>query len=149
MWQTFRDSCDTAVHNCLSLNKIQFNYLRAQLHGDASRTIAGLPLTATNYDNTIELLTKKYAQPYKIIQAHVQALIEINGPTDSLSSLQLFYATIESHVRGLTVLSKTEDSYGTTLVAIIFGKLPINICRNHMAILNGPLQNLRTQYLRR
>ena len=98
MWQTFRDSCDTTVHNCPSLNRIQkFNYLRAQLHGDASRTIAGLPLTATNYDNAIELFTKKYVQPYKIIQAHVQALIEINGPNDSLSSLQLF-KTLSNHM---------------------------------------------------
>lgn len=85
-----------------------------------------LLFTRTNYDNAIELLTKKYGQPHKIIQA----LIEINGPTDSLSSLQLFYVTIDSRVRGLTVLGKTEDSYGTTLVATIFGKLPINIRRN-------------------
>ena len=64
MWQTFRDSFDAAAHNCPSLNEIQkFNYVRAQLHGDASRTIAGLPLTGTNYDNGIELLTKKYGQP--------------------------------------------------------------------------------------
>ena len=127
----FCDSFDAAVHNCPLLSKIQnFNYLRAQLHGDSSRTIAGLSLTETNYDNAIELLTKKYGQPHKIVQAHVQALIEISCPTNSLSSLQLFYDTIESRIRGLTALDKTKEYYGTMLVPIIFGKLPTDIHRN-------------------
>ena len=40
MWQSFRDSFDTAVHNCPSITKIQkFNYLKAQLHGDALRQL--------------------------------------------------------------------------------------------------------------
>ena len=83
-----------------------------------------LLLTRTNYDNAIELLNQEIWPTHIIIQAH----IEINGPTDSFSSLQLFYVTIESHVRGLTVLGKTEDSYGTMLVATIFGKMPIKPC---------------------
>ena len=129
MWQSFQDSLDAAVHNCPSLSKIQkFNYLRAQSHRDASRTIAGLPLTEINYDNAIELLTncKKYGQPHKIVQTHVQTLIEISSPTNSLSSLQLFYDISESHIRGLTALGKTEESFGTMFVSIIFGKLPID-----------------------
>ena len=65
MWQSFHHSFYAAVHNCPSLSKLQkFDYLIAQLHGDTSRTIAGLPLTETNYNNAIELLTKKYGQPH-------------------------------------------------------------------------------------
>ena len=61
MWQSFKDSFDAAVHNCPSISKIQkFNYLRAQTCGDAARTIAGLPLTESNYDDVMALLTTRY-----------------------------------------------------------------------------------------
>ena len=90
MWQPFRDSFDSAIHNCPALSKVQkFNYLKAQLQGDASRAIAGLPLTEANYDHVIALLTQRYGQSHKIVQAHMQALLEINIPTNTLSSLQL------------------------------------------------------------
>ena len=131
VWQPFHDSFDSAIHNCPALSKVQkFNYLKAQLQGDASRAIAGLPLTEANYDHAIALLTQRYGQSHKIVQAHMQALLEINTPTNTLSSLQLYYDTIESHIRGLAALGKTEESYGTMLVPIILGKLPSDVCRN-------------------
>ena len=61
---------------------------------------------------------------------YMQALLEINTPTNTLSSLQLYYDTIEFHIRGLAALGKTEESYGTVLVPIILGKLPSDVCRN-------------------
>jgi len=128
MWQSFRDSFDAAVHNCPSISKIKkLNY---QLHGDAARMIAGLPLTKSNYDDTISLLTKKYGQPHKIVQAHMQALIEIASPTNSLSSVQLFYDTIELHIRGLKTLGTTEESYSAMLIPIIMSRLPMEIRTN-------------------
>ena len=36
----------------------EFNYLQAQLQGDAARVIAGLPLTSVNYNNAMSLLTR-------------------------------------------------------------------------------------------
>lgn len=60
----------------------------------------------------------------------MQALLEINTPTNTLASLQLYYDTIESHIRGLAALGKTEDLYSTMLVPIILGKLPSDIHRN-------------------
>ncbi|XP_065917547.1 uncharacterized protein [Dysidea avara] len=131
MWQVFKDSFDAAVHNSPSLSKVQkFNYLRAQLQGDALRAIAGLQLTDANYDHAIALLTQRYGQSHKIEQAHMQALSQTNCPTSSLSSLQLFYDTIEAHIRGLTALGKTEDSYESMLVPIILGKLPSDVHKN-------------------
>ena len=130
-WQTFHDSFKAAVHNNTALNKIQkFNYLRAQLHGDGLRAIAGLPLTDANYDHAMALLTERYVQSHKIVHAHMQALLEINTPTNSLSSLQLFYDTIEAHIRGLAALGKSEDAYGAMLVPIILGKLQVDVRRN-------------------
>ena len=90
MWQPFRDSFDSAVHNSPNLSKVQkFNFLRAQLQGDASRVIAGLPLTEDNYDDAIELLSERYGQPHKIVEVHMKALSEISSP-----SLYLVYSYI-------------------------------------------------------
>ena len=108
----------------------KFNYLRAQLQGDAARVIAGLPLTSANYNNAMSLLIERFGQPHKIINAHMQALLDIANPVSSLSSLQLFYDTIEGHIRGLAALGKPEESYGALLIPIVLGKLPIETQRN-------------------
>ena len=140
------------MHNNPSLDGIQkFNYLRAQLEGEAARVIAGLPLTSVNYSNAMSLLTERFGQPHKIINAHMQALLDVASPVNSLSSLKLFYDTIEGHIRGLAALSKSEDSYGALLIPIILGKLPTDIQRNlacEHGSLEWTLQNLKQGVLR-
>ena len=54
----------------------------------------------------------------------MQALLDIPKPVNSLSSVRLFYDSVESHIRGLNALGKSEDSYGALLIAIVLGKLP-------------------------
>ena len=88
-WQTFWDSFYAAVHSNYSINGIQkFTYLKAHLHGDAARAIDGLPLLDQNYQHSIELL---FGQPHKLIDAHMKAFMYMASPTNSLSSLRLFY----------------------------------------------------------
>ena len=90
-WQSFWDSFDAAVNSNTALDGIQkFNYLRFQLHGDAARAIAGLPLTNVNYEHAIALLTDRFGQPNKIADAHKQAFLDIPKPNSSLSSLYYF-----------------------------------------------------------
>ena len=131
MWQSFHDSCDAAVHNNPMLDGVQkFNYLRAQMQGGVARVIAGLPLTTVNYSNAMTLLTERFRQPYKIINAHMQALLDVTNLVNSLSSLQLFYDNIGGPIRGLAALGKSEESYSALLIPIILGKLQIDIQRN-------------------
>ena len=125
MWQTFWDSFSAAVHTNPNLTGVQkFNYLRAQLKGDATRVVAGFPLTDVNYQHSITLLRERFGQPYKLINAHMQALLNLSNVTNSLSSLQSFYDTVENHIRGLSALGKSPESYGDLLTPIVFGKLP-------------------------
>ena len=60
----------------------------------------------------------------------MKALSEISSPSNTLSSLQLYYDTIQAHLRGLAALGKTEDSFATMLIPAILSKLPVDICRN-------------------
>ena len=89
-----------AIHTNPNLGGIQkFSYLKAQLVGDAARTIAGLPLTDANYPHTIAILEDRYGQHHKIVKAHMQALLEIPSPSNSLNSMRTFYDTVETHIR--------------------------------------------------
>ena len=130
-WQTFWDSFYVSIHVNRSLSGIQkFTYLKAQLEGDAARAIAGLPLTDANYAHSIALLEERYAQPHKLVNAHMKALLEMPSPTNSLASLRIFYDSVESHIQGLSSLGKSEHSYGDILVPVLLGKLSPDIRRN-------------------
>ena len=130
-WSTFWDSFEAAVHSNTTLGGVQkFSYLKAQLTGDASRAIAGFPLSNVNYEQAIKLLKERFGQPSKIISAHMQALLDIASPINQLTSLQLFYDTMENHVRGLESLGRSHESYGDLLVPIILGKLPHELRKN-------------------
>ena len=130
-WLTFWDSFYVAVNSNPNLEGIQkFNYLRAQLTGDTARVIAGFPLSNTNYIQAVDLLKTCFGEPQNIISTHMQALLNLQRPTSELSSLRQFYDFMETHVRGLTSLGKSQDSYGDLLVPIILGKLPNELRRN-------------------
>ena len=64
-WQTFWDSFKAAVHSNSNLTGVEkFNYLCAQLDGEASRTVSGLTLTDANYDQSVSLLKSRTANPF-------------------------------------------------------------------------------------
>ena len=136
LWQPFWDSFEAAVHNNTSLSGIQkLNYLRTQLKGEASKVIAGFQLTNGNYTHSVTLLKERFGEPYRQIDAHMQALTNLPTPSQSYSSLREFHDTIECHIRSLASLGKKEDSYGSLLVSIILRKLPgktrENLVRTH------------------
>ena len=126
-WQTFWDSFYESIHaNHRSLH----TYLMAQLEGDATRAILGLPLTDANYTHSVTLLQVRSAQPHKMVNAHMKALLEMPSPTNSFASLRIFYDSIEGHIQGLSSLGKSEHLYGDILIPVLLGKLSPDICRN-------------------
>ena len=130
-WQTFWDSFDAAVHSNTNLTGVQkFSYLKAQISGDAARAISGFTLTNTNYEQAIILLKERFGQSYNIVNAHMQALLNIPKPSTNLISLRQFYDNIENHIRGLSALGKSEESLGSLLTPVILGKLPVELQRN-------------------
>ena len=101
-WFTFWDSFQAAVHSNTTLGDIQkFSYLKAQLTGDAARAISGFPLTNDNYTKAVQLLKERFGNASKVINAHMQSLLDLPNPKYELASLQPFYDTMESHIRGL------------------------------------------------
>ena len=100
------------------------------LQEGALRVIAGLQLTNASYTHSLTLLRERYGQPHKLISAQMKALIELPGPSNTLSSLQGFYDAIEAHTRSLASLGKPIDQYGAMLATSILGKLSVETRRN-------------------
>ena len=130
-WQSFWDCFDAAVHRNPSITSVQkLNYLRAQLRGAALRVIAGLPLINDNYNHSVVLLKERYGETHKLTDAHMQALVELSSPNNNLSSLQLFYDSVQGHIRSLQSLGTPQDKYESMLVPIILRKLPAEVRKN-------------------
>ena len=112
-WLTFWDSFRAAIHLNPNLSGVQkFNYLKAQLQGDAARTVEGFPLSDQNYLHAVTILQDRFGRTHKLVAAHMRALLEMPAPSNTLNSLRMFHDTIESHSRGLSSLGKSEDTYG-------------------------------------
>ena len=135
-WQPFWDGFDAAVHTNPAISEVQkLNYLRSLIKGEASQVIAGFPLTSDSYEHSLALLKDRYGTPYKLIMAHMQAFVYLSSPPNTLSGLQQFHDTVERHIRSLSTLGKSTDSYADILVPIILNKLPLatikNMAREH------------------
>ena len=122
--------------NRLALDRVKStSALSAHSAVKGLRAVTGFPLTNNNYQQAVILLRERFGQPNKIINAHMQSLLDLPKPIYELSSLQVFYDTMENHVRGLESLGRSHESYGDLLVPIVLGKLPCdmrtNLTRDH------------------
>ena len=126
-FKTFWDSFEAAVHNNESLTGVQkFHYLRAQLLGDASHVTDNFPLTDVNYHHSVDLLRERFGQPYKLVNAHMDALMDLPKPVNNLANLQVFHDKLESHMRALQALGKSPDTYCAMLTPMVLGHLLCN-----------------------
>ena len=135
-WFTFWDSFNLAVNSNHSLGNIEkFNYLKCQLKGEAEKAISGFPLTSENYNKAVDILQERFGQTHKITNAHMAALLDLPNPSNQLDSLRSFYDELETNIRGLEALGKSQDSFGDLLIPIIISKLPSefnqNLARGH------------------
>lgn len=100
------DSQLQAMHSNPNFQK--FNYLKAQLQSDAACVVAGFPLTNDNYEHSVLLLKQRFGQSYKPINAHMQALLNLqNLPATIRVYKPSTYDTAENHTRGLSLLGKS------------------------------------------
>ena len=65
----------------------KFNYFRSLLDGQAASAIAGLQLTAKNYEDAIEILQSRYGNKQNIISSYMDILLKLPVVT-SLSNIR-------------------------------------------------------------
>ena len=77
-WISFWDTFEASVHKNESLSAIdKFNYLISRLERSAAEAISGLTLTASNYDEAIEILKGRFGNKQQIINRHMEILLTL------------------------------------------------------------------------
>ena len=77
-WQEFWDSFEASIYKNPNLQPVdKFNYLRAELEGDASVNISGLELTNTNYEVAVNILQERFGRDELMMDAHYSALMDL------------------------------------------------------------------------
>ena len=84
----------------------RFSYLRASLRGSAAATINGLSLSSANYEAAVAPLKERYGDPKKIINAHMDALVNLPIVENALD---------------------LKEEYGGLLLPLMFHKIPEEI----------------------
>ena len=113
-WSAFWDSFDLAINSNQSLTPIErFSYLRASLQGSVAATINGLSLSSTNYEAAVALLKERYGDPQKIINAHMDALVNlpIVENARNLKAVKHLYDEVEANVRASRALGRKAEEY--------------------------------------
>ena len=127
-WEGFWDLFVAVVDNSGLPEVTKFSYLLTLLKGDAKASVAGLSLSAANYNTACDILKKRYGRTDRIIFAHIQQLLNISVPKSSkVASLWKLQDELQAHVRSLESLGVTGEQYGVILTPLILSKLPPDI----------------------
>ena len=82
--------------------------------GPAAATINGLSLSNANYDAAVTLLKERYGDPQKIINAHMDALVNLPSVENArdLQAVRRLSDEVEANVRALSALGRNAEEYG-------------------------------------
>ena len=126
-WLSFWDSYQAAVHSNTDLSDVQkFTYLKSLVERSAKESISGLTLSADNYKEAIDILEKRFGNKQKIIDRHMDILLNIEpvSSPNNVEALRKLYDRVESNIRALKALGVTASSYGALLSSVLIKKLP-------------------------
>ncbi|VDI24794.1 Hypothetical predicted protein [Mytilus galloprovincialis] len=128
-WQYFWESFENTIHSNHTLTDVQkFTYLQSLLDADAMNVINGLNLSSANYHKAVELLVNRFGKSHKIVNAYMKALLDLPAPSyTQLDSIRNFSDKSEVYIRGLESLGQCQDTYGSLLIPVMLGKLPISV----------------------
>ena len=106
-WMRFWNQYETEIDKSNITHVAKLSYLRELLE------IEGLPFTSEGYKRAKTILKTKYGQGSKVINAHIQCILElpkVQG-TDP-SKVHKFYETLASQVQTLETLGKLDEIGG-------------------------------------
>ncbi|GFV35096.1 integrase catalytic domain-containing protein [Trichonephila clavipes] len=113
----------------------------------AERLVLSFPATAANYPKAIDQLKERFGREDLLVQIYVRDLLTLvmkNAATGrAKADLPLLYDELESKLRSLESLGKTQDKYGDFLTALVESCLPEEVLiawersRNHQTESEG------------
>ena len=88
-----------------------------------------MSLSSANYESTVALLKERYGDPQEIINAHMDALVNlpiVENKRD-VKAVRHLYDEVEVDVRALSALRRKAEEYGSLLLLLMFHKIPEEI----------------------
>ena len=126
-WPEFWDAFSSVIDQDEDLpDAVKFQYLRKSLLEPARSVISGFQITASNYRAAVELLQQRYAKPYLIKRAHMNAMMNIKDVYDErqIDKMRALHDKVETHYRGLKAMEVDEETYASIVVPVLLEKIP-------------------------
>ncbi|GFW04324.1 uncharacterized protein TNCV_876971 [Trichonephila clavipes] len=115
----------------------------------AERLVLSFPATAANYPKAIDQLKERFGREDLLVQIYVRDLLNLvmkNAVTGrAKTDLPLLYDELQSKLRSLESLGKTQDKYGDFLTPLVESCLPEEVLvawersRNHQTESEDPV----------
>ncbi|XP_038106487.1 uncharacterized protein LOC119766160 [Culex quinquefasciatus] len=130
-WIVFRDTYRSLIHNNAQLSDFdKFTYLRSSLLGEALLEIAGIDVSAVNYDVAWTTLEQRYDNKKLIVKAHLDALIAVESmKQESYAALNQLIGSFDKHLMMLKKIGQDTDIWSTLLVHMVCSRLDGNTLR--------------------
>ena len=124
-WPEFWKIYEASVHKNWAYSPVQkYFYLKQHLDGDAARAIQGLPLTAEDYPEALQILQHRFGKDDVRKDTLVAKLLSLPGVADAEHSkaLRRLIDELTARIRSLRALNTT--SMGEVLIPVLKGKIP-------------------------
>ncbi|GFR09712.1 transposon Ty3-G Gag-Pol polyprotein [Trichonephila clavata] len=102
---------------------------KAHLGGSALNTVEGFPISAKAYDEAVELLKNRFANPEILIQAHMSKILSLQPLKNSndLRSFRKFVDNCDVQLRSLNSLGVSSANYGKILCPMLLKLIPSDL----------------------
>jgi hypothetical protein len=113
------------IHNDRSIDNVQkLYYLRSFLSKEPYDIVKDLPLTMGSYDEALKLLDERYNHTSKIVNEHINSLLDINALCRSTPGhLREFVSSVKQCLSALKNLSVNTENWDPIILAILYRKL--------------------------
>ncbi len=145
-WQEFWDSFGVVDKNSSIAPVNKLRHLKGLLEGEAAAAISGISTTDANYENAVTILKDRFAQKQIIVNAHIEALMNLRSITNEkdVKGLRKLIDEIDTNIRSLKTLGYDLTQFGPFLNPMIMNKLPDEIRLTVTKLMQGEDWDLKT-----
>ncbi|KOB69639.1 Uncharacterized protein OBRU01_16492 [Operophtera brumata] len=113
------------IHKDRAIDNIQkLYYLRTFLQKEPFDIIKNLPLQTGSYEEALRLLDERYNHKFKIVNEHINSLLDMNALVKSTSSnLREFVSLVKQCLASLKNLQVNTETWDPIVLSILFRKL--------------------------
>lgn len=125
LWETFRDRFKSMIIDDPVLSNVErMHYLYSVLPGDASNALRHLAVTDGNFEVAWKIISTRYENKYRLINAHLQTLCFLPSmTTENAKDLQMLLDKVNMALNALKNLGRPVNTWDDVIVFLMSQKL--------------------------